>query len=315
MPVGTPAAARMAASWPAPETSSGAPGAASRRAASGAPLSASRLGAAGSARSRSRRTSAVERGRVVAARASTERVTRAGTTFVAPGSTSRRPTVATVPPRAARAHAEHELGRVDERVVAGVHRRRAGVVGAAREDDLAARRPGDRGHDPERLADALEHRALLDVQLEERRRQVARRRRAARLPGAAALLVAEGDDRERDVRCRAATSIAATTPSAPSKRPPSGTESRCEPDQTRGLAAAPEGVAARVDLDLEPGLAQPGRDEPVRRRPPRPSSRSGVAPSAYSRSSAVEERDPPRPFWTSRRHAARPETLRKRGRA
>ena len=33
-------------------------------------------------------------------------------------------------------------------------------------------------------------------------------------------------------------SIAATTPSAPSKRPPCGTESRCEPTQRSGLSAA-----------------------------------------------------------------------------
>src|SRR6185369_13076283 len=76
-------------------------------------------------------------------------------------------------------------------------RRRPRVVGAAVDDDLAACLAEDRGHDPDRLAGALEHRALLHVQLEERRRQ-ATRGGAGAAPGAAALLVTERDDRERE---------------------------------------------------------------------------------------------------------------------
>ena len=53
---------------------------------------------------------------------------------------------------------------------------------------------------------------------------------------------------------RSTASIAATTPSAPSNLPPYGTESRCEPVQTLGSAAAADQVAGAVHLDLEPGL-------------------------------------------------------------
>ena len=72
-------------------------------------------------------------------------------------------------------------------------------------------------------------------------------------PEAGALLVAEVDDGERPartpLRCARSSSSAAkeeTTPSGPSKAPPSGTESRCEPVTTaspgeRGRRARPTG--------------------------------------------------------------------------
>ena len=62
---------------------------------------------------------------------------------------------------------------------------------------------------------------------------------------------------------RSAASTAATTPSAPSNLPPSGTVSRCDPDQTAGLAAAAEQVAGLISRDLQPRLAHPPRRELV----------------------------------------------------
>jgi hypothetical protein len=83
------------------------------------------------------------------------------------GSTSIAPTVATDASRAF-AHVKDEAGCVDQRVGAHVHRRRAGVVGAAEEGPATARLARDRRDDAERLAQALEHRPLLDVHLEVR---------------------------------------------------------------------------------------------------------------------------------------------------
>ena len=73
---------------------------------------------------------------------------------------------------------EHELGGRGGGVAAQVHRRRAGVAGVAREGEVEAALAGDRGDDAERQALGLEHRALLDVDLEVGARR--RRRRAAR---------------------------------------------------------------------------------------------------------------------------------------
>ena len=68
---------------------------------------------------------------------------------------------------------------------------------------------------------------------------------------------------------RSTASSPASTPSTPSKRPPFGTESRCEPTQTspasRSVAGeTSEEVSVGVDLDGETGLAEPARDEVVR---------------------------------------------------
>ena len=192
--------------------------------------------------------------------------------------------MATAPsPRRRRAR-QHERGRLDERVLAGVHRRRAGVVGAALEDDLAARLPDDRGDDPERRVRAREHRALLDVQLEERARQPAVLDAGA-AAGAASLLVAEGDDGERDVD-------AARRPRSPRRRRArrrSGRRSAPSRGASRARAAPsprrPNGVPGAIGLDLEPGLAQATAQRARAPRPPRASSRSAVAPIAYSSSS------------------------------
>ena len=217
-----------------------------------------RLGAAASARSRSRRRARRARRRSRRARRP-RRSTRAGTTFAAPGSTSSRPTVATVPGPAASRDAQDERGRLDERVVARVHRRRArrGRRGPRRRPRRCAC-PTIAVTIPSGASGALEHRALLDVQLEEgvaaagrpRRTRGCRRSRAPR----------RGRRRPRAARrSGVAASSAATTPSAPSNRPPFGTESRCEPLQT-----APARRAGRT-------CSPPRRPRP-RARPPRASA-------------------------------------------
>ena len=66
-------------------------------------------------------------------------------------------------------------------------------------------------------------------------------------------------------RSRSAASIAATTPSAPSKRPAVGTLSRCDPLHTRARPAATVEVARGVDRRLEASAAQPPRSKRVRR--------------------------------------------------
>ena len=93
--------------------------------------------------------------------------------------------------RAAR-DVDDELGRLDERVVADVHRSRPGMVGTALEDRLPSHLAGDRGDDAERRAGALEERPLLDVQLHERGRQLAQ----LLAPHRPRLLGSEDDGRE-----------------------------------------------------------------------------------------------------------------------
>ena len=103
--------------------------------------------------------------------------------------------------------------------------------GVTREAPPAADVADDRGHDAERGVRAEEHGALLDVQLDVGVGQdAARHARAA--PGAAPLLVPEDDDAETGLPSASTASSPATTPSAPSKRPAPGTVSRCEPVQT-----------------------------------------------------------------------------------
>ena len=88
-------------------------------------------------------------------------------------------------PRLRAGHAlggEHELGRGGERVAAQVHRRRPGVRGVAGEGEVEAALAGDRRDHAERQALGVEHRALLDVDLEvgARRRVVTAARPARR---------------------------------------------------------------------------------------------------------------------------------------
>ncbi len=75
---------------------------------------------------------------------------------------------------------ELELRRAGERVAALIHRRRAGVCGLAAEGDLVALDAEGAEHHPERQVEGLEHRALLDVELEIRRRALELRPRLER---------------------------------------------------------------------------------------------------------------------------------------
>src|SRR5204863_7504066 len=65
-----------------------------------------------------------------------------------------------------RADLERELRRAGERIAPLVHRRRAGVRGLAAPGDTRALDPERAEDDAERQVERLEHRALLDVQLE-----------------------------------------------------------------------------------------------------------------------------------------------------
>src|SRR6266542_1576295 len=81
----------------------------------------------------------------------------------------------------------------EDRIAPDGHRHRPGVPGLALEDALAAGQAGDPGDEPERHSGALEHRALLDVQLQKAGGKVAALDEG-RAAAAAGLLVAEGDD-------------------------------------------------------------------------------------------------------------------------
>ena len=86
-----------------------------------------------------------------------------------PGFVTTLPIVQTAPPPVRLrdlADLELELRGAGERVAALVHRRRAGVRRLAAEGDLVALDAERAEHDAERQAERLEHRALLDVQLE-----------------------------------------------------------------------------------------------------------------------------------------------------
>ena len=120
---------------------------------------------------------------------------------------------------------ERELGRAGERVAPRVHRRRAGVrrLAAPREP-----RPLDAEgaeHDSERQAQRLEHRPLLDVQLEIRRRI---RQLRTRAPSAPSSVDAERPDglRQRDpvaiLQRRELVLVAPSTRRPPTSRTASG---------------------------------------------------------------------------------------------
>src|SRR5205807_1554567 len=157
--------------------------------------------------------------------------------------------------------AENELGRRNEGVAAARHRHRAGVPGFAFEDPLAAHDPDDPLRETERHARALEHRPLLDVNLEETLGQVGTPDEG-RAADAAALLVPEHDrgaladalDRlDRGNDAQGAVELAAVG---------NGIEVRARPD--RGVPGAADQVACVVDLDLEARLQHPPRRELVR---------------------------------------------------
>ena len=157
---------------------------------------------------------------------------------------------------------EDELGGPDERILSPGHRRRARVAGRAGERPPAADVADDPGDDAERGVRAQQRRPLLDVQLHERVGPGG----AGPAAGTAALLVAEGDDGEprqpepldrlepRDDAERAVEAAAAGN----------GVEVRAGPDLPIPAGHAPDQVSGGVDLDLEPGLAEPAGGELVR---------------------------------------------------
>ena len=157
---------------------------------------------------------------------------------------------------------EHERRSLDERVGASIDRGGAGVVGATFEDLLPARLPDDRGDDPERCADTLEHWPLLDVELEEGQWQPAGGDAGAASP-TAALLVTKRDNGEREREAlrrldRSDYAEDAVEAAAVWHR----VEMGANPDRT--VATAAERVAGRVDSHLETRFGKPAGDKRVR---------------------------------------------------
>ena len=221
-------------------------------------------------------------------------------TLAPPGSTSTCPTVATAPVDRERGVADRAGSRVggrDERVVAARHRRRPGVPRAPLEDELAARVADDPGHDAERRVPLGQHRALLDVELEERCGSGPPRATSARLP-----MHPTSSPRNTTTEpapTRSTASIAATTPSAPSKRPPCGTVSRCDPTQT----------SLRLTRRRARRGCRGGRPRP-RARPPRATPRRAGAPRPRPAIGAAGSRPARR---RSRRARSRRSRIRTRG--
>ena len=153
-------------------------------------------------------------------------------------------------------------GSGDERIVAAFHRRRPRVAGASFEDELAARIPDDSGHDAERGARRPQARVPARRAARGRRtaagllRPRARGSRCTRPPR-------RGTTTTEPAPTRSTASIAATTPSAPSNRPPCGTVSRCDPAQT-GRVSGPDPRTVRRGCRA----GRPRRRAPLRRATP-----------------------------------------------
>ena len=191
--------------------------------------------------------------------------------------------------RAALAEGEHDARRGDERVPPGVHRRRAGVRGPAPVNGRVALDP-DGADAPRRpTGRPLEHRALLDVQLEvgERRRAAARA-----LAGAVEVDAVRGQRVGQATPSRSVTSRTPRGSSVPAQGP-----SRAAAAEARPLLVGP--VDER-DRDGGGGRSRRARAAPrgrrarrARRRASRRRARSrggcrdttasGVAPRASPR--------------------------------
>ena len=157
---------------------------------------------------------------------------------------------------------EHPLGGTDERVLPVVHRRRARMPRPAGDRELAPRVADDAGHDRERCAEPVQTRALLDMQLDigggqrgradaesgcrrshaprpGRRRRRARGAPAARPPRAPPRRPAPRRSGRRRARCRGATPSTPRGPlpgTRPIRLPPSSTSSS-RPASTNHAAA------------------------------------------------------------------------------
>src|SRR6266508_370369 len=128
---------------------------------------------------------------------------------------------------------ELEPRSAGERVAAGVHRRRPCMSGLTAEGDLVALDPEGAEDDTERQVERLEHRPLLDVQLDVGGRVLELLPRLERAPSSSAQLTSRtvvfGSPSSARRRI---TSTPAMTFSAPSSQPPFGTESMCPPMST-----------------------------------------------------------------------------------
>ena len=154
-------------------------------------------------------------------------------------------------------------GRRDEGVLATSHRRRPRVARVTLENELPARIAHDPGHDSDRHAGIREHGPLLDVELEKDARQHRSTRYERTTADTSDLLAAKDDHRpgsgaldglERRHDAEGAVEATATR---------NAVQVRSSPDVvvTRG---APYDVAVGVELDSEPCLAHPAGGELAR---------------------------------------------------
>ncbi len=135
------------------------------------------------------------------------------------------------------------------------------MVGPPLEDDVAARLPGDRRDDPERLAEPLEHGALLDVELDEGIGKLGQPAAAHR----PCLLRAEDDNAELGVG-KPLGRLDRRNDAERAVEPACGRNAvEVRPAPHAGSPAAAVQVAGLVHRHLEAGLAQPPRREHVGR--------------------------------------------------
>ena len=205
--------------------------------------------------------------RRVASGARTSRLiqTRSGITFAPPGATSTFPTGRNrVLDRKRRIADAEDLRRGgDERIVAALHRRRSRVACMSLDDELPARITDDPRHDAERDPALGEHRALLDMELEKRARQLTASRDERPAADASDLLTAERDHR---AATRALDGLDRADHAERAVEPPTlghRVQVRADPDVVT-FARAAEEVAVRVHLDDEPCLLEPACGELVR---------------------------------------------------
>ena len=189
---------------------------------------------------------------------------------------------------------EDPLGGGGQRVAAVLHRRGARVAGVADERDLGVALAVDGGHDADRLSEPLEHRALLDVDLDVAEHVVARggnfvdevaepralvvaqaqpfepeppgHDRGAEVGGAEAHALLVGEPDHLDVARHALGGLDgdqhAERPVVPAGVD-HGVQMRSEHER-RPVAAAPDQVPQRILARLEAGLAHPAGDQRVR---------------------------------------------------
>ena len=211
-----------------------------------------------------------------------------------PGRVTTPPIVQTAPsPVALRdlADLELELRRAGQRVAALVHRRRARVRGLAAERDLVALDAERPEHDAERQIQRLEHRPLLDVQLEvarPRSRAAPRLQRAVELDAVRAQARRAAPPRPRRAAARS-SSWSAIEPAAArepnSERPKRAPSSSAQSTSRTVTAGSPSSASRRSTSTPATTFRQPSSQPPF-------GTESMCPPISTARSDAPAQRPP-----------------------